>query len=124
LVRTFAGSILPGLLDSASSPLLSPQTAASATATLARTVKQSLLIAAHIEPEKVDKHADVLIDELFYQAARPLKRVRKEGQMKKRVKADEISTEAKAVLDAVLAALAGDEELKRRWIRFGELRSA
>lgn len=123
-LHIFSETNLPSLFDSASSPLLASPTAASATAVLARTLKQALLVSAYVDPTGADKHANVLFDELLYQRSRPLKRAEKEGKPKKRVKVDEISSEGKAALDAMLAALAGDEELKRRWPRFSELKSA
>ena len=118
--KLFIASALPELFKSISSPLAQPASASQAISIIARTVKSSLVVLSHLNPAIGDVQAVAVLEELTYQRQRPVKRDKTSPQGKRR-RVDAISKEAKAALDVLVQALGGDEELKSKWERFGDL---
>ena len=119
-LKHFISVSLPNLFECNASPLANAQLAASATSTISRMIKHSLLVLSHTDPASADVHAAAVLDELTYQRQLPVKRNLPSPQSKKR-RVDEIEGETKLALEVIVQALAGDEELKSRWERFGDM---
>ena len=108
---------IPNLLDSASSVLMDSTTAASSTAALARSLKYTLLILSTVDSAIANKCADDLGDELEYQRSRVVEEAQASavGSVPKPTGGHAIRPEAKAVVDALVGAIGGDEELRNKW---------
>lgn len=118
------GESIPALLDE--TRLTDPgSNTVIAVAALCRVTKQTLLVTAVLDPTSAESLLAELIDELSYQRARPSKSPPAPKQSFKLHRGlREIEAKDRAALDALISGLGGDEELRNRWSKLGDLSDA
>lgn len=116
---SFIYDIVPNLLDGTA--LTSTTSTLTAVTALCRAIKQVLLVTSLLDSSKADEFVGELVEELTEQRARPSKPPHTKPSSQLRRGPLEIGAKDKAALEAVIGALAGDEELRSRWPKVGDL---
>lgn len=126
LAVTLVHAVLPGLFN-AQGPCAQSTDLPGATTAIARLLKYTLVLTSSTDVSLGDQLSDHLLDELEYQRGRPVEGTTEtKGQKRKRRAegAKSMDERSRQVLDALIRALAGDEELRNRWSRFADLQEA
>ena len=123
LYTLFVDTTLSSLFDSRTSPLNPPATVVDATETLARMIKQVLLLVSLLDPSSASALAKEIAAELGYHRSRPVAGATsaESGPKRKRIKRDEMSQESHAALEALTTALSNDEDLRNKWPEIRDL---